>query len=100
MAAYNLIPTVQYIFENTVAGCGMRRLLKERLTMSLFKGKQHNPVTPEWRDIMNETPDLGYEIVSEIASYNWIAGGNTSAKAPAHECNFHRHDRSNMCARL
>lgn len=94
------IPTVQYVYENTVPGCGMRRLLKERLTMSLFKGKQHNPVTPEWREIMNQTPDLGYDIVSEIASYNWIAGGNASAKTPAHECTFHRHDRSNICARL
>ncbi|KAK7723776.1 hypothetical protein SLS64_000107 [Diaporthe eres] len=94
------IKDVQYVYEHTMPGCGMRRLLKERLTMSLFKGKQHNPVTPEWREIMNETPDLGYDIVSEIASYNWIGGGNASAKTPAHECTFHRHDRSNMCARL
>ena len=93
-------PTVKYVYENTMTGCGMRRLLKERLTMSLFKGKQHNPVTSEWRNIMNETPDLGYDIVSEIASYNWIAGGSASAKTPAHECTFHRHERSNMCPRL
>lgn len=94
------IPTVKYVYENTMPGCGMRRLLKERLTMSLFKGKPHNPVTSEWREIMNETPDLGFDVVSEIASYNWIAGGNASAKTPAHECTFHRHERSNRCPRL
>lgn len=94
------VKDVKYVYENTMPGCGMRRLLKERLTMSLFKGKQHNPVTSEWREIMNETPDLGFDVVSEIASYNWIAGGNTSAKTPAHECTFHRHERSNSCPRL
>ncbi|ROV97720.1 hypothetical protein VMCG_07433 [Cytospora schulzeri] len=88
------IKDVQYIYDNTVPGSGMRKLLRERLTLGLFKGRQHNPVTAEWRDIMNETPDLGFDIINEVAAYNWIAGGNAPARAIADKCAYHRHDRS------
>jgi hypothetical protein len=91
---------VQYIYENTMPGSGMRKLLRERLTLGLFKGRQHNPVTAEWREIMNETPDLGFDIVSEIASYSWIAGGNAPSRAVADKCAYHRHDRSEACVIL
>lgn len=93
-------PPVQYIYENTMPGSGMRKLLRERLTLGLFKGRQHNPVTAEWREIMNETPDLGFDIVSEIASYSWIAGGNAPSRAVADKCAYHRHDRSEACVIL
>lgn len=85
---------VQYIYENTMPNSGMRKLLRERLTLGLFRGRQHNPVTAEWREIMNETPDLGFDIVSEVSSYNWIAGGNAPARAVSDKCVYYRHDRS------
>ncbi|KAK7746626.1 hypothetical protein SLS53_001811 [Cytospora paraplurivora] len=94
------ITDVQYIYDNTMPGSGMRKLMRERLTLGLFKGRQHNPVTAEWRDIMNETTDLGFEIVSEIASYNWIAGGNAPARTAADQCSYHRHHRGVACIRL
>lgn len=87
------IRDVQYIYDNTVPGAGMRRLMRERLTLGLFRGRQNNPVTAEWREVLNETPDLGFDIVSEISSYHWISGGNAPARAISKECVFHRHEQ-------
>lgn len=93
-------PAVQYIYDNTMPGSGMRKLMRERLALGMFKGRQHNPVTAEWREVMNETADLGFELVSEVASYSWIAGGNAPARAAADQCSYHRHHRGAACARL
>lgn len=91
------IRDVQYIYENTPEGSGMRRLLQERLTLGMFRGRQHNPVTAEWREVLNETPDLGFDIVSEISGFNWISGGNVPARSGSEECAFHRHDKGEGC---
>lgn len=88
---------VQYIYVNTLPGAGLRRLLKERLTLGLFRGKQHNPVTAEWREVMNETPDLGFDIVSEVSGYHWISGANAPARMVSDECVFHRHEKGEVC---
>lgn len=88
---------VQYIYENTPPGCGMRRLLRERLTMGMFRGRQNNPVTEEWRDVFNETPDLGFDIVSEISGFHWIIGNNAPARPASEECAFHRHEKGEVC---
>ncbi|KUI67481.1 hypothetical protein VM1G_03303 [Cytospora mali] len=94
------IKDVQYIYDNTMPGSGMRKLLRERLALGLFRGRQNNPVTAGWREIMNETPDLGFDVVSEIASYSWIAGGNAPVRQVAEECAYHRHEKSEVCPRL
>ena len=91
------IRDVQYVYDNTPSGAGMRRLLKERLTLGLFRGKHNNPLTPEWRDVMNETPDLGFDIISEISSWNWISGGNCPLRAVTGGCTFHRHNSTEFC---
>lgn len=93
---------VQYIYENTPPGSGMRRLLKERLALVLFRGRQSNnnkdkSVTPEWRDVLNETPELGFDLLSEVASYNWVPGPNVPPvqRTPGQEgCTFHRHEKA------
>lgn len=91
------IRDVQYMYENTPEGSGMRRLLKERLTLGMFRGRQNNPVTAEWRDVLNETPDLGFDIVSEISGFHWISGGNAPARTGRAECDFHRHEKGERC---
>lgn len=97
------IRDVQYIFENTPPGSGMRRLLKERLALVLFRGRQSNnkdkPVTPEWREVLHETPELGYELLSEVASYNWVPGPNVppTQRVAGDGCVFHRHDKTEVC---
>lgn len=91
------IRDVQFIYENTPPGSGMRRLLRERLTLGMFRGRQNNPVTPEWREVLNETPDLGFDIVSEISGFHWISGGNAPGRAGAEECVFHRHEKGESC---
>lgn len=88
---------VQYIYDNTVPGAGMRSLMRERLTLGLFRGRQNNPVTAEWREILNETPDLGFDIVNEVSSYHWISGGNAPARTVSEECVFHRHEKGEFC---
>ena len=91
------IRDVQYVYDNTPPGAGMRRLLKERITLGLFRGKHNNPLTPEWKEVMNETQDLGFDIISEISSWNWISGGNCPLRAVTGGCAFHRHDRTDIC---
>lgn len=91
------IRDVQYIYENTPEGSGMRRLLQERLTLGMFRGRQHNPVTAEWREVLNETPDLGFDIVNEISGFHWISGGNVPARTGSEECAFHRHEKGAGC---
>lgn len=91
------IRDVQYIYENTPEGSGMRRLLQERLTLGMFRGRQNNPVTAEWREVLNETPDLGFDIVNEISGFHWISGGNVPARTGSEECAFHRHEKGEGC---
>lgn len=98
------IRDVQYIYENTPPESGMRRLLKERLALVLFRGRQSNnkdkPVTPEWRDVLHETPEMGFDLLSEVASYNWVPGSNVPPiqRTPGQEdCTFHRHDKTDLC---
>lgn len=98
------IRDVQYIYENTPPESGMRRLLKERLTLVLFRGRQSNnkdkPVAPEWRDVLHETPEMGFDLLSEVASYNWVPGPNVPPiqRTPGQEgCTFHRHDKTDLC---
>lgn len=98
------IRDVQYIYENTPPGSGMRRLLKERLALVLFRGRQSNsskdkPVTPEWRDVLNETPEMGYDLLSEVASYNWVPGPSVppTQRTPGEGCVFHRHEKTEVC---
>lgn len=93
------IKDVQYVYENTMPECGMRKLLKEKLALGLFRGKQNNPMTGEWRDILNVTEDLGHDILVEICSYNWITGGNAPQRTVTAECAFHRHEKSEVCRR-
>lgn len=88
---------VAYVYRHTLPGAGMRRLLRERLTLGLFRGKQHNPVTAEWREVLNETPDLGFDIVREVSGYHWISGANAPARTGSGECAFHRHERGEVC---
>lgn len=88
---------VAYVYRHTPPGAGMRRLLRERLALGLFRGRQHNPVTAEWRDVLNETPDLGFDLVREVSGYHWISGGNAPARAGSAECAFHRHERGEAC---
>lgn len=89
----------RYVYERTPPGAGMRRLLCERLAAGLFRGRQHNPVSEAWRDVLNETPDLGFDIVSEVAGYHWICGGNAPARAGRGWCAFHRHEKGEVCRR-
>lgn len=97
------IRDVQYIYENTPEGSGMRRLLKERLALVLFRGRQSNnkdkPVTPEWRDVIEETPELGFDLLSEVASYNWVPGPSVppTQRLPGEGCVFHRHEKTAVC---
>lgn len=91
------IRDVQYIYLNTPAGSGMQRLLRERLTLGLFRGKQHNPVTAEWRDILNQTPDLGFDIVNDIAGFHWVSGSNAPGRVVSGDCVFHRHEKGEVC---
>lgn len=92
------IRDVQYIYLNTPAGSGMQRLLRERLTLGLFRGKQHNPVNGEWREILNQTPDLGFDIVNDIAGFHWVSGSNAPLR-PVNEnsCIYHRHEKGEAC---
>lgn len=91
------IKDVQYIYETTPADCGMRKMLKERLTLGLFRGRQHNPVTEEWREALNDTPDLAFEILSEISGFHWVSGGNVPARTGSAQCAFHRHENGGRC---
>lgn len=97
------IRDVQYIYENTPSGSGMRRLLKERLTLVLFRGRRSNskdkPVTPEWKEVIDETPELGYDLLSEVSSYNWVPGPNIPPlqRMSGEGCVFHRHEKTELC---
>lgn len=84
---------MQYIYDNTMPGSDMRKLMLQRFTMGLFKGKLHNPVTAVWREVMNETPDLGFDIMNELASYNLALPSRLAPSA----CRWHRHDESLLC---
>lgn len=96
----------QYVYERTPRGAGgLRRLLAERLALGLFRGKsqQSQPqhadaaAAAEWRDVLNETPDLGFDIISEIAGYRWVSGGNAPARTVSAPCAFHRHESGEQC---
>lgn len=92
------IRDAQFVYENTPPGTGMRRLMRERLALGLFRGRPSGLlVGDEWREVLNETPDLGFDLVREIAGFHWVAGGNAPARAVSGECTFHRHHNGEVC---
>ncbi|KAJ9133521.1 Kelch repeat and BTB domain-containing protein 7 [Pleurostoma richardsiae] len=91
------IRDVQYVYDNTPPRSGMRRLLSTRVTLGLFKGKQNNPFSEGWRDALNTTEDLAYDIIQEISGWNWVTGGNCPSRVISAACTFHKHERSTAC---
>jgi hypothetical protein len=89
---------VQYIYEHTLPDAGLRRLLQVHLALGLFKAKLPQPLPEEWREVLDATAGLGYEIIDTINSWKWVMGEKgVPTRVIRTQCCFHRHEKGLPC---
>ncbi|SPQ20334.1 4d39f5ac-9ba7-4cab-9d83-27631aa1918a [Thermothielavioides terrestris] len=81
---------VKYIFENTLPGAPMRRLLTAHSLFYLFsKDRVTQPLPRDWVEVLNSEAEIGFAIIQMLAEWGWYIGGNAPRMTVKPRADFH-----------
>jgi hypothetical protein len=81
---------VTYIFDHTVPNAPMRRFLTAHSLFFLFsKNRRGQPLPQDWIAVLNEYPQVGFEMVTMLAEWNWSMGYNAPRMTIKPRAEFH-----------
>ncbi|KAH6640670.1 hypothetical protein F5144DRAFT_482089 [Chaetomium tenue] len=81
---------ITYIFDHTGPNAPMRRFLTAHALFFLFsKNRRGLPLPQDWNTVLNEYPQVGFEMITMLSEWNWTMGYNSPRMTikPRHE--FH-----------
>lgn len=81
---------VEYIFARTPDGAPMRRFLVAHALFYLFSKNRHNaPLPQDWADVLAARGDVGLEMATMLAEWNWHMGHNAPRMTIKPRVEFH-----------
>ena len=81
---------VTYIFDHTMPNAPMRRFLTAHSLFFLFsKNRRGQPLPQDWITVLNDYPQVGFEMVTMLAEWNWSMGYNAPRMTIKARAEFH-----------